>query len=161
MTETFSNGWRAEAVCARDIAAVFAVVKKSFDAFVAPGYSPEGIAEFYRFANPEAMVSRLPQNIMLAAKNARGEMGGFIELRNECHISLLFTDPVFARQGIARLLFESAKALCPETKEFEVNSSFFAVPVYEKLGFAAVGPERTVNGITFVPMKTGTDVTDI
>lgn len=154
MAGTFVNGWRAEAVGERDIAAAFAVVEKSFDEFVAPGYSPDGVAEFYRFANPEALGSRLPKNIMLAAKNAAGEIGGFIELRDECHICLLFTDPVFARKGIARLLFGRAKELCPDTKVFEVNSSPFAVPVYEKLGFVAVGPERTVNGITFVPMKT-------
>jgi predicted GNAT family N-acyltransferase len=35
----------------------------------------------------------------------------------------------------------------------EVNSSRYAVPVYEKLGFKRIAEEQISNGIIFNPMK--------
>jgi len=45
--------------------AVCGLVARSFGEFVAPDYSPEGVAEFLRFATPAAMLERL-------------ESGGFV-----------------------------------------------------------------------------------
>lgn len=39
------------------------------------------------------------------------------------------------------------------TEIMTVNSSPYAVPVYEKLGFHATGSEQTVNGLRFTPME--------
>ena len=38
-------------------------------------------------------------------------------------------------------------------KAFTVHSSPYAVEVYRHLGFAATGPEQTVNGLRFTPME--------
>jgi predicted GNAT family N-acyltransferase len=40
----------------------------------------------------------------------------------------------------------------PELSEISVNSSAYAVPIYEKLGFRPVGNEQVKNGIAFIPM---------
>ena len=69
---------------------------------------------------------------------------------------LLFVDSDFHRRGISRELLRRALDICcenrPDLSEVSVNSSPFAIPVYQKLGFQITGPEQTVNGIRFQPM---------
>jgi len=40
----------------------------------------------------------------------------------------------------------------PQPAEISVNSSSFAVPIYEKLGFHRIGERQVRNGIGFIPM---------
>ena len=40
-----------------------------------------------------------------------------------------------------------------EAKEFTVNSSPYAVPIYRKLGFCDTDKEQTADGLVFTPMK--------
>jgi len=58
--------------------------------------------------------------------------------------------------GRARVAGSRALAVArpakPGLDRVTVNSSRFGVPAYERLGFRQTGPERTVNGIVFIPM---------
>jgi len=58
--------------------------------------------------------------------------------------------------GIAKKLLELAIEKCKQTQSninvIEVNSSSFAVPIYEKLGFVIINTEQVVNEIRFTPM---------
>ena len=87
---------------------------------------------------------------------AGGQPAGVIDLRDNDHVSLLFVDKGFQRQGIARELLARALSVArparPGLDRVTVNSSRFGVPIYERLGFRQTGPERTVNGIVFTPM---------
>ena len=35
----------------------------------------------------------------------------------------------------------------------EIDSSPYAAPIYQKLGFRAIGPEQVVDGLRFIPME--------
>ena len=41
----------------------------------------------------------------------------------------------------------------PSRGGFTVNSSQYALPFYEKLGFIQVGPEENREGVVYTPMK--------
>lgn len=149
--------YQIEALDMRELSQVIEMVKHSFDHYVAPGYSAEGVAEFYRHVSPECMRERIAHEGLdiLCCKEA-GAIVGMIGMRNRSHLALFFVDPAHFRKGIARALFNK----CVEraaADEITVNSSPNAVPVYEKLGFMAVGEEETVNGIRAVPMKWSKD----
>ena len=68
----------------------------------------------------------------------------------------MFVDARFHRSGIARELLQRSISLArpvkPGLDRVTVNSSRFGVAIYEKLGFRQTGPERTINGIVFIPM---------
>ena len=134
-----------------DINGAFAVIKAAFEKLVAPGYSREGILEFYKFANPLAMRLRLPENLLLAAKTDGEEIVGIIEVKNRNHVSLLFVHPAHHKKGIAKQLLSAADAAC-EGAALEVNSSPYAVAAYEKLGFTKLSGEQEKHGIRYVPM---------
>ena len=82
---------------------------------------------------------------------------GMIAVKDFVHISLLFVDKHYHRQGIARSLFDHIIQICkeknPSLKMITVNSSPYAVDVYHKLGFSNVSSEQVVDGIKFTPME--------
>jgi GNAT superfamily N-acetyltransferase len=76
---------------------------------------------------------------------------GIIALRDGSHLYHLFVRADAHGQGIARTLWQHAKANSGHSM-FTVNSSLYAVPVYERLGFVAKAPPQTADGLVFVPM---------
>ena len=132
------------------------LVLNSFNELVAPGYSDEGVKEFLKYVNPEAMSARLAQDHFALAAIKNGKIIGIMEVRSSNHISLLFVKKEYHRRGIAGELLKLALEKCRQGKSdlrfVEVNSSPYAVHIYEKLGFVKTGPEQTVNGIRFTPM---------
>jgi predicted GNAT family N-acyltransferase len=132
------------------------LVARVFEAFVEPGFSPEGVEEFLGYTEPEALAQRAQDNHFVLVAATGDEIVGMIEVRNHDHVSLLFVDARVHRRGIGRGLVQRALDIClngrPDLQQIDVNSSLYAVPAYERLGFRQVGPERVENGIRFVPM---------
>jgi len=133
------------------------MVMDCFSEFVAPGYSKEGLIEFSKYVNPKFTAYRLAKNhfIMLALDN--DILVGVIEVRNDNHISLFFVKKEYQNKGIGKKLHELAINKCKLSKQdvavIDVNSSPYAVPIYEKFGFTKVKDEQTVNGMRFIPME--------
>lgn len=136
--------------------AVSWMIIRTFCKFVAPGYSLKGIKEFLRFVRPKSLLHRAQEGRLILVAAIKDKIVGVIEIRSYNHISLLFVDAKYHRRGIAKELFRRALEICrnrdPGLAEFTVNSSSYAVPIYEKLGFRQLGPEQVRNGIRFVPM---------
>ncbi len=130
------------------------LVRSVFDRFEAPDYSREGAASFYSFLDsvPEQFAAGALR-IWAALREER--LVGVLAMRDGCHICLLFVDPGFHRQGIARALVQTAAAFARESgqEQLTVNSSPYAVPAYHRLGFSDLGPEQTADGIRFTPMR--------
>ncbi len=132
--------------------AICELVLRSFLQAVAPGFSGDGIAEFRKHADAEAMAARCENgNIVLVAERDY-EPVGMIEVRDEKHICLFFVDPNEQGQGIGKQLLNEALLLCPDTPVLTVNSSPNAVGTYEHFGFIPSGPEQERDSIRFRPM---------
>ncbi|MDX1584983.1 MAG: GNAT family N-acetyltransferase, partial [Thermoanaerobaculia bacterium] len=130
------------------------LITRVFDEFVGSDFTQEGVDEFYEFAAPDAMADRMRSGeIVLIAENREGIVG-MIELRGLDHIAMLFVERRGA--GIGRRLVEEALKTChqqdPASEGVTVHASRYAAPIYRKLGFEETGPERTENGITYLPM---------
>jgi len=80
-------------------------------------------------------------------------LAGFIAIRDRSHIFHLFVAPAFQRKGLAARLWQAELELAPDLEFFTVNSSPFALPVYERFGFVKAGPQVEMHGICFVPMR--------
>ena len=140
-----------------EMAAASALIRRVFAEFEAPEYAPQGTETFYRFIAPEALAEQLRRGTMLMWGAFRQQTPvGIIALTHRDHISLLFVDKSCHRRGIARALFARACESCrtePAITRLTVNSSPYAVDIYRKLGFSAIGPERTTDGIRYTPME--------
>lgn len=144
--------------------AVSNLVATTFQHDVAPHYAQEGIHEFLAYANPSALQDRQSRNHIILVASQNESIVGVLELRDYCHVSLLFVEPSQQRQGVGRLLMNEAlrsiRAHHPETKEVTVNSSPNAVEAYKRFGFQTTGELQVKNGIGFVPMALPLDITN-
>lgn len=127
------------------------LVKKVFMTFEAPDYSKEGVAHFLTYLDEELEMELSVNQVQVwCGKDAR-QIVGLLAVRLPAHVALLFVDETYHRQGIAKQLFqEMLSELMPE--QVTVNSSPYAIPVYERLGFQLKGKEETVSGIRFQSM---------
>lgn len=139
-----------------ELPAALTLVWDVFTEFEAPDYTPQGVETFRRFIAPETFVAQYRSRAIRTWGAFRDKkLVGVLATRNGNHISLLFVDKDFHRQGIARALLLRVYDHCrtfPTTK-ITVNSSPYAVEAYRRLGFAASDTERTVDGIRFTPME--------
>ena len=125
------------------------LVQRVFNTFEAPDYSEEGVEEFHRSISDKNYLAQLT---MYGAFN-KDKLTGVIASRNGgSHIALFFVDGEFHRQGAGRKLFEELLKDC-KSDRITVNSSPYAIPVYQKLGFKCADKEQTVKGIRFTPME--------
>ena len=140
-----------------DAEGISALVLASFEEYIAPDYTDEqGVAEFRRYAEPEALRRRAEGNHFVMVAEVDGALAGMIEMRDCNHVALLFVAKDFHRRGIAARLLErglaEARARRPDVERVTINSSRYGVPAYERMGFRQTGPERAVNGIVFIPL---------
>lgn len=129
-----------------------------FCEFNAPDYSEEGINTFKEFIDSERLANDIKNNGFKLYCCFHGNTPvGVLALRNTTHISLLFVKKSFHKRGIAKELLKlSVTDLMhdsPGTKELTVNSSPYAVEIYERMGFTATDNMREKSGIIYMPMK--------
>lgn len=127
------------------------LVKKVFMTFEAPDYSKEGVAHFLTYLDEELEMELAANQVQVWCGKDAQQIVGLLAVRLPAHVALLFVDEAYYRQGIAKQLFqEMLSELIPE--QITVNSSPYAVPIYERLGFQIEGNEKTVSGIRFQSM---------
>lgn len=129
------------------------LTKKVFDLYIGSDYVQEGIEAFYDFIAYKNIIDRLYNQLhtIFVAKDIENQkIVGIIETRDNNHICLLFVDPKYHRMGIAKQLF--SEAFKNSEGSLTVNSSPYAVTIYERLGFSKISGELIKNGITYIPM---------
>lgn len=139
--------------------AVIDLVWMTFLEFEAPDYSLEGTESFRK----DIVDNRDFREACRSGKNriwialAGSRLVGVMAMRGESHICLVFTHRAWQRQGIATAIFRQLVADVrrenPGITGITLNSSPFGLPFYHRIGFVDQGPERTLNGIRFTPMR--------
>lgn len=117
----------------------------------------EGAEEFLATISPDAIAGYLASPAFayrVAEEN--GALAGVVAIRDNGHLYHLFVSPAHHGRGLARELWETAMRAALDAGnpgEFTVNSSIYALPVYERFGFAPTGPRMEAMGIAWIPMK--------
>lgn len=134
------------------------LVWEVFEKYEAPEYEEMGVKTFRHFIEYSNMVEKVNKGEMnFWGCYVNSYLVGVIALRERQHISLLFVREQFHHLGIARRLVRVAvdcvKSMEPKIRAVTVNSSPYAVGFYKKVGFQALGPEQTADGIRFTSMR--------
>ena len=132
------------------------LVRMVFDEFEVPYYSKEGVESFYKFISMDNILEQyMNGTLYFYGCFVNDIIVGMIAVRDFIHISLLFVDKHYHKQGIARTLFDDIMKICKEKNSslqtVTVNSSPYAVGFYHKLGFFDISSEQVVDGIRFTP----------
>lgn len=134
-----------------------ALAWKTFLRFEADVYTPEGVDNFKSFITDSTLYRMfITGTYQLFVALDRNKIVGMITLRDSTHISLLFVDAAYHRQGIGRALIKClTDYLLAEVgaDRVTVNASPYGVGFYHKMGFHDLRPEETRDGITYTPME--------
>ncbi len=139
------------------LAEALALVKAVFMEFEAPEFSEEGIEEFLKcidIALVQGQIDSSELAVWTCQCQHNQKIVGVISIAARGHIRLLFVAADHHHRGIARALLQEALKNF-QKKDFSqitVNSSPYAVSIYQRLGFSIIRKEQCVNGIRFTPM---------
>ena len=135
---------------------IFNLIVTVFDEFVAPYFLEQGRDEFLKYIDPKALTERSKSNPLNIVAIQNQNPIGYIEFRDDNHVSLFFVAKEFQRKGIGKELLRRSVDQClqkkPNLQKITVNASPKSVPAYKKMGFSAEGYEQIKNGIRFAPM---------
>ena len=124
------------------------LVWRVFNEYEAVNYPPDGAQAFWNAIHDEVFLSQLSAYGAFDCDN----LIGILASRSKgSHIALLFVDGAYHRQGVGKMLWNAFLADSGKDK-ITVNSSLYAVGIYEKLGFIKTAEVQTESGIQFVPM---------
>lgn len=125
------------------------LARRVFMQYEAPEYSEAGAAAFMRALESSEYVDSL--RIYGAFLGER--LIGILALREHgAHIALFFVESDLQGKGIGRRLFDFV--FDGRRGKITVNSSPYAVGIYESLGFSADSEEQISDGIRYIPMST-------
>ena len=134
-------------------AAGMSALTLSLTDFVVEASEKENAANFLSTLGVNATRERLVSHeFQFFVCECEGGIRGVIGMRDQTHLYHLFVDASFHGRGIARKLWDYVRDRS-DTSIITVNSSPFAVPVYQKLGFVQVGEIEYQDGIEFIPME--------
>lgn len=130
---------------------------KVFLKYEAMEYGEEGIRNFAEFVTDESLKKMflIGEYILFVALDGE-KIIGLISLRSGNHISLLFVDEEYHRQGVGRALIKCMQEYLLENTKHQkmtVFSSPYGVPFYHRVGFHDIGKETKKEGIIFTPME--------
>lgn len=141
-----------------DIPAVSALLQSLAREYIVHESPPEGAATFLAENDELGVRGFVARGHAYHVAIVDGELAGFIAVRDNSHLFHLFVGRQWHGRGIARRLWDVARAAAVARGGdgvFTVNSSNHAVPVYEAFGFVRVGPTQCSKGLFYNPMRLG------
>jgi ribosomal protein S18 acetylase RimI-like enzyme len=110
-----------------------------------PEYEPEALENFKSALKIN--------NAFVASEN--GKIIGMINERGSGHVSMLFVDGNYHRNGIATALMNhiADDLKSKDIKLITVNSSPFGIPFYKNYGFTATDKMQYKDGFIYLPMS--------
>ena len=134
-----------------------ALAYRTFQKYVADGYTKEGVDNFVNFISDQHLyrMFMVDEYHLWVAKDEAERIIGMASLRSGTHISLLFVDENHMKMGIGRALMDALEEfVLSEKKGFlTVNASPYGVPFYHKVGFIDTGAETVNGGMVITPMR--------
>lgn len=132
------------------------MIWKTFMRFEACDYTEEGISNFRDFITDGKIYKMFLEGAykMLIALDGERVIGQ-ISVRCKNHISLLFVDEAYHRQGVGRALIQEMAKHLKENRELfmSVKAAPYAVGFYRKTGFHICSPEEEFSGIRVTSME--------
>ena len=130
---------------------------KVFLKYESKEYGKEGTDKFAEFLTSPSLYKlfKAGKYLVYVAMIAE-EVIGIASYRNGNHLSLLFVDDRYHRQGIAKQLIkviQNELLVNTDCQTLTVNASPYGIPFYKSMGFKATGVETQMDGIIYTPME--------
>lgn len=124
--------------------------------FILNESAEEGRVHFFGEHSPDKMRERLLGDHRFFMAECGTELVGVSALRGASHLYHLFVSKPWQRRGLGRRLWQAAREASVESGHcgaITVNSSTYAIAVYERFGFVRKGPPEMKHGLVHHPME--------
>jgi ribosomal protein S18 acetylase RimI-like enzyme len=139
-----------------DIPAAAALLRRAAEEFILHESSPQDAAAFLAAQGEQALRGFIADGYVYHVALVDGELAGFIGVRGRSHVYSLYVDKRFHGRGVARRLWDTARAVALDGAahpgSFTVNASNHAVRWYEARGFIRTAPMQT-STVRYNPMR--------
>lgn len=138
-----------------DIPGAADVLRRAAQAFILHESTPEHGAAFLAAHDAAALRRNVDADFVYHVAIVDGALAGFVGVRGGTHLYHLFVDAAYHRRGIARALWDVARAAALRPGHpgvFTVNASNVAVPFYASLGFERTAPMQP-DTVPYNPMR--------
>jgi GNAT superfamily N-acetyltransferase len=138
-----------------DIPACAALLRRAAEEFILHESTSADGAVFLAEQGEDGMRGFLAKGFVYHVAEVDGELAGFIAIRERSHVYSLYIDKRFHRRGIARGLWDTARAAAIGPGHpgfFTVNASNHALPFYASLGFVPTAPTQA-GIVRYNPMR--------
>lgn len=136
--------------------AIAALLRELALEFIVHESTPEGAATFLAENDQLGVRKFMALGHVYHVALERGQLAGFIAIRDNKHLFHLFVGTSWQGRGLARKLWNVARAAAIARGgdgNFTVNSSNHGVPTYAAFGFVRVGPMQCAKGVYFNLMR--------
>ena len=135
-----------------DLPRASAMCLDAFMLAVAPSLSAQGIDTFAKVVAAQAFAERMEGDNLMLVCVSDGVIVGLIELKQGCHVAMLFVAPGWQRRGIGMGLVNAALKQA-RGQLVTVSASLSSVAAYESYGFVLTGEVGEFAGLVFQPME--------
>ncbi|WP_426210652.1 GNAT family N-acetyltransferase [Pseudomonas sp. TWR2-1-1] len=135
-----------------DLPRASAMCLDAFMLAVAPSLSAQGIDTFAKVVAAQAFAERMEGDNLMLVCVSDGVIVGLIELKQGCHVAMLFVAPGWQRRGIGMGLVNAALKQA-RGQLVTVRTSLSSVAAYESYGFVLTGEVGEFAGLVFQPME--------
>ena len=139
-----------------DAESISKLVCKLSAKYIAQAFTADGAEHLLASMNPDAISKYIRSGFKYHVAEMEKRIVGVVGIRDNNHLYHLFVAEKYQRRGIARKLWQVAMETCLSNGnpgEFTVNSSEYAVGVYEQWGFVAQSGPVEKEGVVFIPMR--------
>lgn len=121
----------------RDLPQLAAIFRDAVEELSADDYDADQRAAWSAAVDDEVKFGERLESYVTLVAEVEGALGGFIALKNNDTIELLYTSPRFAQRGIATFLCQAVELLAQgrHAAKLSVEASDTAQPLFAKLGF--------------------------
>jgi ribosomal protein S18 acetylase RimI-like enzyme len=139
-----------------DVPRISSLIRNLAKEFIAHEFSEEAASALLGSMDDPAIRGYIESGYRYHVAEEDGELAGVAAVRDNSHLYHLFVSERFQGQGLARRLWEIAKTASLSAGNpgvFTVNSSRYAVSMYENFGFVRQSEEVNCLGVICIPMK--------
>ncbi|HAC65595.1 MAG TPA: N-acetyltransferase [Cyanothece sp. UBA12306] len=110
----------------------------------------QGHDNFLHFISYDSLSKRISVGSKIWLYKINSELVGVLEINRENHIFLYFVKKKYRGRKIGKALFNYVKTQI--SGDITANSSDYALPIYQKLGFIQTGIPKNQGGIIVSPV---------
>lgn len=132
------------------------LISNNAKALLQDDFEDGGLDFFLRTANNQSIKDYMEQGFIYWVALIDSNIVGVVAIKDFRHLFHLFVDKKHHKKGIAKLLWDEVfkcSLKVNEKKKFTLNSTTYALPVYERWGFLTTDKEQMRQGIRFTPME--------